>query len=54
MIETEEEMEEMNQRYRGSGKGADDEEDQTFFGPLPVPYRRPLIPYTEWDHAWLN
>ncbi|KAF9908667.1 hypothetical protein EC991_009595 [Linnemannia zychae] len=54
MIETEEELEEFNHRYRGSRRGADDEADQTFFGPLPVPYQRPLKPYYAEDDAWLD
>ncbi|KAF8940875.1 hypothetical protein BGZ47_007578 [Haplosporangium gracile] len=52
MIETEDEMEELNRRYRGSGRGTDDEPDQTFFGPLPLPYRRPLTPYYAEDEPW--
>ncbi|KAG0286674.1 hypothetical protein BGZ96_009266 [Linnemannia gamsii] len=52
MIETEEEMEGLNRKYRGSGRGADDEADQTFFGPLPVPYRRPLKRYYAEDDPW--
>ena len=52
MIETEDEMEELNRRYRGSGRGADDEPDQTFFGPLPVPYRRPVTQYYAEDEPW--
>ncbi|KAK3837330.1 MAG: tyrosyl-DNA phosphodiesterase-domain-containing protein [Linnemannia gamsii] len=54
MIETEEEMEEFNRRYRGSQRGEDDEPDQTFFGPLPVPYQRPLTPYYAEDDAWCD
>ncbi|KAG0062325.1 hypothetical protein BGZ90_003127 [Linnemannia elongata] len=52
MIETEDEMEELNRRYRGSERGADDEPDQTFFGPLPVPYRRPVKQYYAEDEPW--
>ncbi|KAF9545066.1 hypothetical protein EC957_011307 [Mortierella hygrophila] len=52
MIETEDEMEELNRRYQGSGRGADDEPDQTFFGPLPVPYRRPVPQYYAEDEPW--
>ncbi|KAF9151976.1 hypothetical protein BG015_005947 [Linnemannia schmuckeri] len=52
MIETEDELEELNRRYQGSGRGTDDEPDQTFFGPLPVPYRRPLTPYYAEDEPW--
>ncbi|KAK3812627.1 MAG: hypothetical protein JOS17DRAFT_795804 [Linnemannia elongata] len=52
MIETEDEMEELNRRYRGSGRGADDEPDQTFFGPLPVPYQRPVKQYYAEDEPW--
>ncbi|KAG0377008.1 hypothetical protein BGX24_006855 [Mortierella sp. AD032] len=54
MIETEDEMEEFNRRYRGSQRGEDDEPDQTFFGPLPVPYQRPLTPYYAEDDAWCD
>ncbi|KAG0264041.1 hypothetical protein BGZ95_003674 [Linnemannia exigua] len=54
MIETEDEMEEFNRRYRGSQRGKDDEPDQTFFGPLPVPYQRPLKPYYAEDDAWCD
>ncbi|KAF9133518.1 hypothetical protein BGW39_009592 [Mortierella sp. 14UC] len=54
MIETEEELEEFNRKYRGSSRGADDEADQTFFGPLPVPYQRPLKPYYAEDDAWCD
>ncbi|KAF9084730.1 hypothetical protein BGX23_010267 [Mortierella sp. AD031] len=52
MIETEEEMEAMNRMHRGSGRSSDDDPDQSFFGPLPVPYRRPLTPYAFEDEPW--
>ncbi|KAF9922807.1 hypothetical protein FBU30_007089 [Linnemannia zychae] len=50
MIETEEEMEEFNRQFRG----ADDEPDQTFLGPLPIPYQKPLIEYYAEDDPWCD
>ncbi|KAF9271135.1 hypothetical protein BGZ68_004181, partial [Mortierella alpina] len=43
VIETEDEMQAMT---RGLGCK---ETDQSFFGPLPVPYKRPLKPYEALD-----
>lgn len=52
MIETEEEMEAMaNISWTGNGRSQD---EQPFFGPLPVPYKRPLTPYKSMDRPWFG
>ncbi|KAG0015468.1 hypothetical protein BGZ80_009840 [Entomortierella chlamydospora] len=52
LIETEDEMHDLaaisaTQRMDPSG-------EQSFFGPLPVPYRRPLTQYTSRDKPWFR
>ncbi|KAF8938401.1 tyrosyl-DNA phosphodiesterase-domain-containing protein [Dissophora ornata] len=55
VIETEEEMEAMADLARTQGtEHATDGSIQSFFGPLPVPYRRPLTPYTSSDRPWIR
>ncbi|KAF9561658.1 hypothetical protein EC968_005644 [Mortierella alpina] len=48
VIETEDEMQAMTR-----GLGGNDS-DQSFFGPLPVPYKRPLKPYDALDQPWIR
>ncbi|KAG0364525.1 tyrosyl-DNA phosphodiesterase-domain-containing protein [Gamsiella multidivaricata] len=56
VIETEEEMESLEAltRAQGGESHTDDDDMQSFFGPLPVPYRRPLTPYTSNDRPWIR
>ncbi|KAF9180671.1 hypothetical protein BGZ50_006059 [Haplosporangium sp. Z 11] len=52
VIETEEEMEAMaNVSWTQNGRSQD---EQPFFGPLPVPYKRPLTPYKSTDRPWFG
>ncbi|KAG0049946.1 hypothetical protein BGZ83_005249 [Gryganskiella cystojenkinii] len=46
-IETEEELE----SYYGTNNG---NTDQSFFGPMPVPYKRPIRPYVAEDTPWFR
>ncbi|KAG0206412.1 hypothetical protein BGX28_002128 [Mortierella sp. GBA30] len=48
VIETEDEMQAMTHGL-GTREG-----DQSFFGPLPVPYKRPLKPYDTLDRPWIR
>ncbi|KAF9362832.1 hypothetical protein BGX34_005408 [Mortierella sp. NVP85] len=53
IIETEEDMRAMTEIAQASGLDrASDGSVQSFFGPLPVPYKRPLRPYDVNDRAW--
>ncbi|KAG9320955.1 hypothetical protein KVV02_003444 [Mortierella alpina] len=48
VIETEDEMQAMTRGLGGQESG------QSFFGPLPVPYKRPLKPYDALDRPWIR
>ncbi|CAO3564853.1 unnamed protein product [Mortierella alpina] len=48
VIETEDEMQAMTRGLSGQESG------QSFFGPLPVPYKRPLTPYDALDRPWIR
>lgn len=53
IIETEEEMQAMAEYAKATGADqASDGSIQSFFGPLPVPYRRPLRAYGARDEPW--
>ncbi|KAI1296097.1 hypothetical protein EDD11_007535 [Mortierella claussenii] len=52
VVETEEEMEAMATLVKAQGLNRDGE--QSFFGPLPIPYKRPLKPYTATDRPWIR
>jgi hypothetical protein len=53
IIETEEDMRAMTEIAQASGLDrASDGSIQSFFGPLPVPYKRPLRPYDVNDRPW--
>ncbi|KAF9932965.1 hypothetical protein BGZ65_004270 [Modicella reniformis] len=55
VIETEEEMQAMTKLAKANGSDvAIDGSVQTFFGPLPVPFRRPLTSYAPNDRPWVR
>ncbi|KAF9918387.1 hypothetical protein BX616_009069 [Lobosporangium transversale] len=52
VMETEEEMEAMAEFANAQGLNPGGE--QSFFGPLPIPYKRPLTQYTATDRPWIR